>query len=67
MAFNRKAKLRDNTEAIKLLFQLDKEKRTATAEEREVLAKYCGFGGLKKILNPFGSIAGVMHGAKSHA
>lgn len=67
MAFNRKAKLRDNTEAIKLLFQLDKEKRTATAEEREVLAKYCGFGGLKQILNPVGSIADVMQWSKSDA
>ena len=67
MAFNRKTKLRDNTEAIKLLFQLDKEKRTATVEEREVLAKYCGFGGLKQILNPVSSIADVMQWSKSDA
>ena len=65
MAFNRKAKLRDNTEAIKLLFQLDREKRTATNEECEVLAKYCGFGGLKQILNSVGSMADVMLWSKS--
>ena len=52
MAFNRKAKLRDNIEAIRTVFTLEKEGRAATPEEREILSRYCGFGGLKFILNP---------------
>lgn len=67
MAFNRKAKLHDNIEAIKLLFILDKEKRTATDKEREVLSKYCGFGGLKQILNPADSLMDVAKWTKSDA
>lgn len=65
MAFNRKAKLHDNIEAIKLLFLLDKEGRTATDKEREVLSKYCGFGGLKQILNPADSLMDVAKWTKS--
>lgn len=57
MAFNRKQKLKDNIEAIKTVFQLDKENRQATAEERVILEKYCGFGGLKCILNPANSLS----------
>ena len=52
MAFNRKQRLRDNIEAIRTAFILDRERRTATAEEQAILRKYCGFGGLKCILNP---------------
>lgn len=52
MAFNRKTKLRDNIEAIKTVFQLEKEQRRATAKEHEIMKRYCGFGGLKCILNP---------------
>ena len=52
MAFNRKQKLRDNIEAIRTAFILDRENRTATTEERAILQRYCGFGGLKCILNP---------------
>ena len=52
MAFNRKAKLRDNIEAIRTVFELDNAKRQATPEEKEILSRYCGFGGLKCILNP---------------
>lgn len=65
MAFNRKAKLHDNIEAIKLLFHLDKEGRTATDQEREILSKYCGFGGLKQILNPADSLMDVAKWTKS--
>ena len=52
MAFNRKQKLRDNIEAIRTAFILDREHRAATTEERAILQRYCGFGGLKCILNP---------------
>ena len=43
MAFNRKQKLRDNIEAIRTAFILDRENRTATTEERAILQRYCGF------------------------
>ena len=65
MAFNRKAKLRDNIEAIRTVFTLDREQRTPTPEERAVLEKYCGFGGLKCILNPAKDLTDAVHWAKS--
>ena len=52
MAFNRKQRLRDNIEAIRTAFLLDREERTPTEAERGTLRSYCGFGGLKCILNP---------------
>lgn len=65
MAFNRKAKLRDNIEAIRTVFTLEKEGRAATPEEREVLSRYCGFGGLKFILNPAANIMDAASWTKS--
>lgn len=65
MAFNRKAKLRDNIEAIRTVFTLEKEGRAATPEEREVLSRYCGFGGLKFILNPADNLMDAVHWTKS--
>jgi len=65
MAFNRKAKLRDNIEAIRTAFELDKAQRAATPEERERLARYCGFGGLKCILNPASDLTDAVRWAKS--
>ena len=65
MAFNRKAKLRDNIEAIRTVFTLEKEHRAATPEEREVLSRYCGFGGLKCILNPAANLMDAAHWTKS--
>ena len=65
MAFNRKAKLRDNIEAIRTAFELDGARRTATPEERERLARYCGFGGLKCILNPAADLTDAVQWAKS--
>lgn len=44
--------MRQNIDAIRLAFKLDKENREATPEEREILAAYSGFGGIKAILNP---------------
>ena len=38
MAYNKKAHLRDNIEAIRLMFRLEKEQRTATPEEAGILA-----------------------------
>ena len=65
MAFNRKQRLRDNIEAIRTAFILDREQRTATAEEQVILRKYCGFGGLKCILNPARELTDAVHWAKS--
>ena len=65
MAFNRKAKLRDNIEAIRTVFTLEKEGRAATPEEREILGRYCGFGGLKFILNPADNLMDAVHWTKS--
>ena len=65
MAFNRKQKLRDNIEAIRTAFILDREQRTATSEERAILQRYCGFGGLKCILNPAKELTDAVRWAKS--
>ena len=65
MAFNRKQRLRDNIEAIRTAFILDRERRTATAEEQAILRKYCGFGGLKCILNPAKELTDAIRWAKS--
>ena len=52
MAYNRLRTMRDNIEAIRLALRLGVEGRFAqNAEEREILRKYAGFGGLKCILN----------------
>ena len=65
MAFNRKVKLRDNIEAIRTAFELDKAQRAATPDERERLARFCGFGGLKCILNPASGLTDAVQWAKS--
>ena len=65
MAFNRKQRLRDNIEAIRTAFLLDREQRTPTARERLLLERYCGFGGLKCILNPARELTDAVHWAKS--
>lgn len=65
MAYNKKAHLKDNIEAIKLAFALEREGRTATPEEQAVLRAYSGFGGIKAVLNPASSLADVARWAKS--
>ena len=65
MAFNRKQKLRDNIEAVRTAFTLDRERRTPTERERALLERYCGFGGLKCILNPARELVDAVHWAKS--
>ena len=45
MAYNKKAHLLANAEAIRIAFTLDREKRRATDAERAVLQQYSGFGG----------------------
>ena len=65
MAFNRKQRLRDNIEAIRTAFLLDREGRTPTEAERDILRSYCGFGCLKCILNPAKELTDAVHWAKS--
>ena len=65
MAFNKKQRLRENIEAIRTAFTLEKERRTPTARERALLERYCGFGGLKCILNPARELTDAVHWAKS--
>ena len=52
MAFNRKARLQANIDAIRTAFALRDEVRVPTDTEREIISRYCGFGGLKCVLNP---------------
>ena len=65
MAYNRKQRLNDNIKAIETAFILDWEQRTPPARERLLLERYCGFGGLKCILNPARELADAVHWAKS--
>lgn len=51
MAYNKKAVLAANTEAIRVVLRLEKERREATEEEKAALCVYQGFGGLKCVLN----------------
>ena len=43
-----KTKFRANVDAVKTLKTLEREKRPATAEEKEILSKYVGWGALAK-------------------
>lgn len=66
MSFNRLQTMRDNIEAIRLAFRLGVAGRGAqSAEEREVLRKYAGFGGLKCILNDANELADAVKWSKS--
>lgn len=58
--------MRDNIEAIRLAFRLGVAGRSAqSAEEREILRKYGGFGGLKCILNDANELADAVRWSKS--
>ena len=65
MAFNKKTRLRDNIEAIRLVFSLDKEGRQATPAERKTLEAWCGFGGIKAVLNPADKPEDIQHWTKT--
>ena len=66
MAYNRLQTMLDNIEAIRLAFRLGVAGRTAqSAEEREILRKYAGFGGLKCILNDADELADAAKWSKS--
>ena len=65
MAYNKKAHLLTNTEAIRIAFTLDREQRRATEAERAILQQYSGFGGIKCILNPTKTEADKAHWTKT--
>lgn len=65
MSYNKKAHLRANIDAIKLVFALEKEQRPLSNEEHQTLIQYSGFGGLKCVLNPASSLTDVGQWAKS--
>ena len=47
-----KQKFERNIEAIKTLFQLERENRNAAPEEQEILSNYVGWGGLADAFDP---------------
>ena len=51
MAYNKKNVLEANTEAIRVVLRLEKERREAIEAEKNILRNYQGFGGLKCVLN----------------
>lgn len=61
MSYNKKAHLRDNIEAIRIAFAIDREKRQASDAEKEKLAAYSGFGGIKAVLNPAAKPEDISH------
>ncbi len=66
MAYNKLQTMRDNIEAIRLAFRLGVAGRSAqNAEEREILRKYAGFGGLKCILNDANELADAAKWSKT--
>ena len=52
MAYNKTEHLRLNIEALRIAFALEREGRTATADERYALQAYSGFGAIKEVLKP---------------
>lgn len=65
MAYNRKKHLQGNIEAIRLMFRLEREQRSATPEEQAALAAYSGFGGIKAVLSPFGKLTDILRWTQS--
>jgi len=49
------ARIVDNLTAVKLLRELQNTKREVTNDDRAVLLKYCGWGGLARLFAPDGS------------
>lgn len=65
MAYNKLQTMRDNIEAIRIAFRLGVDKRPPTEDEREVLGRYAGFGGLKCILQDANELADAAKWSKS--
>lgn len=65
MAYNKLQTMHYNIEAIRTALMLDVEKRRPTEDEREVLGRYAGFGGLKCILQDANELADAAKWSKS--
>ena len=65
MAYNKKAVLAANAEAIRVVLRLEKEHRLATEAEKRILRGYQGFGGLKCVLNRTDTPADIRYWSKS--
>ena len=65
MAYNKKAVLAANAEAIRVVLRLEKEHRPATEAEKRILRGYQGFGGLKCVLNRTDTPADIRYWSKS--
>lgn len=65
MAYNKKEVLRGNIEAIRTVLLLEHQQRQPTEQERGILKKYNGFGGLKCVLNPANTLADRTRWGKS--
>ena len=65
MAYNKKAVLAANAEAIRVVLRLEKEHRMATEAEKHILRGYQGFGGLKCVLNRTDTPADIRYWSKS--
>ena len=65
MAYNKKEVLQANTEAIRVVLRLEKERREATEAEKSILQNYQGFGGLKCVLNRTDNPDGIRYWSKS--
>jgi len=65
MGFNKRQHLRANIDALRIAFILEKEQRLATDAERQRTMQYCGFGGLKFVLNPINNDGDIGHWSSS--
>jgi len=65
MGFSKKQHLRQNIDALRIAFTLEKEKRQATVGERLSMMQYSGFGGLKFVLNPIADEIDINHWRKT--
>ena len=65
MAYNKKEVLQANTEAIRVVLRLEKERREATEAEKSILRNYQGFGGLKCVLNRTDTSDDIRYWSKS--
>ena len=65
MAYNKKEVLQANTEAIRVVLRLEKERCEATEAEKSILRNYQGFGGLKCVLNRTDNPVDIRYWSKS--
>ena len=57
MAYNKKQTLKDNFEGLNIAYQILDEKRKPTSDEKEILLKFNGWGGIKELLLPLDDVS----------